>query len=63
MPGRKTRADSAATEGWGRYMNRHSTLCTCGHPEWRHRGLNEPACTYLGLCPCLAFQSELRSTA
>lgn len=63
MPGHKHEADNAAARGWYRHMIMHARLCACGHPEWRHQGLNEPACTNLGTCPCPAFQAQMKETA
>lgn len=63
MAGHKRADDKAATLGWSRWKMAHSLLCRCGHPEWQHMGLDEPACTHLGACPCTRFRLALEKTA
>jgi hypothetical protein len=44
--------------GWISFKVTHGATCKCGHARWRHFGLNQPACTYLGACPCLRYERD-----
>lgn len=55
----KREADNVVARSWYRHQYIHAQPCaTCGHPEWRHMGVAEPACTFLGSCRCPAFKKE-----
>lgn len=59
----KTRPINPDSMGWAHFRLANATPCACGHPSWQHKGLNEPACTHLGTCPCPAFKAQIKETA
>lgn len=36
--------------------NDRAPICACGHNQLHHKGLLEPACSYLGGCGCVRFR-------
>lgn len=59
----RTRPVSPDAVGWAHFRLANDGTCDCGHLEWQHKGLDEPACTHLGSCPCPAFSARLKATA
>lgn len=49
--------------GWTHFTERHDERCVCTHPEWSHMGFGEPACCWLGECPCLRYRRDVEVAA